>query len=439
MLAVPWGQKTAMAERSEFGKNPFRPELGRMPPHLAGRDEDLEWWTDALLDTKEGGQGRLALMYGPRGMGKTALLDRFRDLAAAEGYDVIQADVGELNKGQERLADRLLAKVVQPGYRKAGRETGKGAAAKVGSFGGEVDRRSTEVYADPLIAYGGVGARLTAYAETTPLVLLLDEVHDATDLLALQEVANAGQTAALQSPCIMLLAGTPGLQGKLGDAGCHFTERAKSFGVGLLEPDDARDAIRRPLAETVWRLKDQVHLTVTDDALDRVLEESQRYPYFLQMWGYGIWNHGAAQNKDTLTVEDLAVVRKEVEREQQACYAMRAQDLANDAELLIAADAVIRAFDKAAALNDGFRRERLALNSEIDVSMAKLYPEWRARQDARNKAMDTLVRLGFIWMPPKEVEYAAGIPSYMNFIKQRYGDQAQRFANPLGAGSGRPQ
>ena len=421
-----------MTDRSAFGKNPFTPEPGVSPPHLAGRDEDLQWWGDVLAQSKEKGQGRLAVMYGPRGMGKTALLERLHELAAGEGYDVIRADVAELNRGQEGLADRLLARVVKPGYRKAGRETGMGVAAKAPGFGGNLGRRGTETYVDPLIAYGGVSARLWNYAETTPLVVLLDDVHDATDLMALQEVANGGQTAALRSPCIMLLAGTPGVQDKLGDAGCHFMERAKAFGVGLLEPDAARDAIRAPLAEAVWRRKDGAHLTIDDDALDRILEESQRYPYFLQMWGHRLWEHGASQNKDVMTTGELAVVREEVEREQESFYAMRARDIVKDPELLIAADAVIRAFDKAAALNDGFRRELIALNSEIDISLKDAYPECRALVDARNKAMDTLVKLGFVWMPPKEVEYAAGIPSYMNYIKQRYSDQARRFAAPHG-------
>ena len=421
-----------MADRSEFGKNPFTPEPGVSPPHLAGRDEDLEWWGDVLAQSKEKGQGRLAVMYGPRGMGKTALLERLHELAADQGFDVIRADVAELNRGQDGLADRLLAKVVKPGYRKAGRETGMGVAAKALGFGGNLGRRGTETYVDPLIAYGGVSARLWDYAETTPLVVLLDDIHDATDLMALQEVANAGQTAALRSPCITLLAGTPGVQDKLGEAGCHFMERAKAFGVGLLEPDDAKESIRTPLAETVWRLKDGAHLKVTDDALDCILEESQRYPYFLQMWGHGLWKLGAAQNKDTVTAEDLAVVRQEVEREQQSFYAMRARDIVDDPELLTAVNAVIRAFDKAAATGDGFLRERIALNAEIEIGLAEAYPERRARVAARLKALTTLIRLGFVWLPPKEVEYAAGIPSYMNFIKQKYGERSRHYGGRHG-------
>ena len=421
-----------MTNHSAFGKNPFTPEPGVSPPHLAGRDEDLEWWGDVLSQSKEKGQGRLAVMYGPRGMGKTALLERLHELAAGEGYDVIRADVAELNRGQEGLADRLLARVVKPGYRKAGRETGMGVAAKAPGFGGNLGRRGTETYVDPLIAYGGVSARLWNYAETTPLVVLLDDVHDATDLMALQEVANGGQTAALRSPCIMLLAGTPGVQDKLGEAGCHFMERAKAFGVGLLDPDDAKESIRTPLADTVWRLKDGAHLTIDDDAMERILDESQRYPYFLQMWGHGLWEHGTAHNKDAMTVEDLAVVQKEVKAKQQSFYAARARDIVDDSELLTAANAIIRAFDKAAATGDGFFRERIALNAEIEIDLADAYPDRRALYAARLKALTTLIRLGFVWLPPKEVQYAAGIPSYMSFIKQKHSERSQHYADPHG-------
>ena len=420
-----------MADRSEFGPNPFRPELGRAPPHLAGRDEDLDWWCRALAESKAGSQGRLVLMYGPRGMGKTAILDRFRDLAADEGYDVIYTDAALLNEGRQGLADRLLAEVMKPGYRKEGRATSGGAAAKVGRIGGQVERRSTEVYADPLAAHGSLSARLRAYARETPLVLLFDEVHAAEDLGTVSMVANAGQTAALGSCCVTLLAGTPGLPDTLMDAGCGFTERAKGFGVGLLEAEDAKEAISMPLTNTVWRLQGDTRLALSDDALEAVVADSQGFPYFLQLWGHALWEHGAVHDKDALTAQDTASVQPQIEAARQEFYERRGGELLNDAETLLAANTVALAFEQYATTQDETLLQRAALFFAIADTLAPAHQGHRARDLAARKAMDALVKAGFIWLPPGVPHFVSGIPSYMNYAQRAYKEAVRRQGDRL--------
>ena len=406
-----------MTIRSDFGANPFMPEVGRAPPHLAGRDENLAWWEAALAEGIAGGKGRIALMYGPRGMGKTAVLSRFASLAADAGCDVVNADVTLLDQGQQGLADRLLATVAEPGYRKASRETGKSAAAQIGGTGGQVERRHTENYADPLVAHGPLAARLKAHAQATPLALLLDEAHAAEDLKALQEVMNAAQQVAAAAPCFILLAGTPGLPRTLKEASCTFTERANELGISLLDSAASIEAIRTPLADTVWRLKDGAYLSINDEALESIVQDSQGYPYFLQMWGFEMWARAAKQNKQVLTLADKAAVWEAIERKRRAFYAARYRTMRRDLKLLAAADAVGKRFQ----VKNRLGPDEITL--VIQKSLSERIPDADARETAAIELEQELNRIDYFWYPPEEETAEPGIPSFTTYISEQYAEK----------------
>ena len=56
-------------------KNPFTPGFGNSPPVLAGRDDILAEFADAI-DNGPGALGRATLYTGARGTGKTVMLTR---------------------------------------------------------------------------------------------------------------------------------------------------------------------------------------------------------------------------------------------------------------------------------------------------------------------------------------------------------------------------
>ena len=406
-----------MSSRSDYGPNPFTPEVGRKPPHLAGRDENLAWWQTVLADGKAASEGRLAVLYGPRGTGKTAVLSRFGTLAAAAGCDVVRTNVTLLDEGRAGMADRLLAEVNKPDYRQQSRETSESAAVKVGGTGGEVAQRHTEAYADPMAAYGPLSARLKAHAQATPLALLIDEAHAAKDLRALQAIVNAAQEVAEAAPCFVLLAGTPGLPRTLKEAGCTFTERANEFGIDLLDSAAAIDAIRTPLASSVWRLQDRAHLSIDDHALASIVEDSQGYPYFLQMWGHEMWKYAAAQNKGQLTMEDQAVVWTTIDEERRGFYATRYRTMGSDLQLLAAADAVSKRFQ----VKD--RISHLELFLVIKKSLEEDIPDEKAREAAAAELEQELNRIDYFWYPPKAEKAEPGIPSFMTYISEQYAEK----------------
>ena len=60
--------------------SPFKPGAGLLPPYLAGREKEQAIIRKSLTNLREGEPPAAdILMYGPRGMGKTALLKWIKD------------------------------------------------------------------------------------------------------------------------------------------------------------------------------------------------------------------------------------------------------------------------------------------------------------------------------------------------------------------------
>ena len=59
-------------------RNPFKPGNGLRPPYLAGRENEQSRLREILADMADGEPPAAdMLMYGPRGMGKTVLLNNW--------------------------------------------------------------------------------------------------------------------------------------------------------------------------------------------------------------------------------------------------------------------------------------------------------------------------------------------------------------------------
>ena len=84
--------------------NPFKPTAGKRPPILIGRESVIEDFEEGL-DNGAGAPGRLMLITGNRGYGKTVLLRELQRLASERGWAVV-SDSASLGLC-DRLADAL--------------------------------------------------------------------------------------------------------------------------------------------------------------------------------------------------------------------------------------------------------------------------------------------------------------------------------------------
>ena len=267
--------------------NPFVPGRGALPPFLAGRAAEQRELMRLLAYVRAGrGAPWDAVLSGPRGNGKTVLLRWFeREIETAGKVDVVWRTPSDLPS-----LDALATALVPPArFRSLLPDT---LSVSIG-----IGRLGWELGGNP----GTLTELLTLRCAHRPLVILLDEAHTLDETVG-RALLNAGQSVAAAAPFLLVLAGTPGLTLHLDRMSATFWNRARHVGVGLLDEEAAAAALVRPFAEQ------SPAITFDEAALRRVLDESQCYPYFIQLWGAALWD-AAAQHGRTVIAE--AVVARE--------------------------------------------------------------------------------------------------------------------------------
>jgi AAA ATPase domain len=297
-------------------ENPFRPGAGTPPPALVGRDELIGKYSVALRRTLAGRPGKSVMPIGLRGVGKTVLLNRFHKMAQDEGMTIGFIEAPESGDFKRLLATRLRSTLLEldegPVSRVVKRALGTlksftynlpdgGAISlNVDAIAGSADSGVlAEDTTDLLVAIGEA-----AKDRQTGLLLAIDEVQylAAEELAAL--ISAIHRTVQLSLPVILVGAGLPQLPGLAGNAK-SYAERLFDFPhVGSLDSEDARAVLVLP-AEAQG-------VALTDEALDMLLDVTQGYPYFLQEWGYHVWN---AAPKSPITLDDVRLAAPDVQRQ----------------------------------------------------------------------------------------------------------------------------
>lgn len=260
--------------------SPFTPTFGVMPPALAGRQPMINAFA-AGLDGMPGNEYRAMFLTGQRGMGKTVMLNAFREVADSRQWATIY------ERTSEGLADRL---------------TNTRIPALLDSLDTAPKARRTSITGISLPAgLGGVNTQTTETRSTTPdlrsrldellailhehgtgLVIALDEVHR-SHLDELRAVTDAVQNAFMDSaPLAFVGAGLPtSINELVNDDVSTFLRRAARAELAPLEPHEVKDALRGPI-EAAGR-------TITDEALDAAVEATQGWPYLTQLVGGRAW------------------------------------------------------------------------------------------------------------------------------------------------------
>lgn len=366
------------------GPNPFVPGWGRTPPYLAGRREEQRQLLNLFAYLRHGeGAPRGAILSGPRGNGKTALLRWFHHEIDARDT---RCDVVWITPSEAADLDQLATSLVPPGRFTALRPDTLSFSVGIGRLGWEL---------------GGQGRSLrlllAARCKRRPLVVLLDEAHT-LPLQAGQALLNAARTVSAEAPFLLVMAGTPGLQMHLNDMSATFWSRGEKMGIGRLDPEAAALALTRPLAAA------SPSITFDDDTLATVVEESQRYPYFLQLWGSALWS--AAQAAGATRINDVLAgqAAHEFATRRSAYYEDRREELERR-ELLPLAASVAHAFSNQTTLRSHQLNAVIAEASGVDELGEVL------------QRRDQLATVGFVWNPPAaEDAWQPGIPSLMSYV-----------------------
>lgn len=281
--------------------NPFAPGAGTEPPELAGRSALLEDASVAIRRARAGRPARGMLLLGLRGVGKTVLLNRIAALAEEHGGVapvVIEAPEGEglaalMVPPLRRLLLRLSAgKRAADHARRALRALRNFASVfrvKLGELEvgvepdrGVADSGQLDLDLGDLLEAAGLAAK----DEEAVLVLVIDELQylPGPDLSALIVALHRMEQRRL--PVLLFGAGLPHLAGLAGEAR-SYAERLFEYPlVGRLPAEAAAAALREPLRRE--------GVSIESDALALLVEVTEGYPYFLQEYGYHVWNEAVA-------------------------------------------------------------------------------------------------------------------------------------------------
>jgi hypothetical protein len=290
--------------------NPYAPGAGTPPPELAGRAELREAVRIASERVRAGRPAKSLLLIGLRGVGKTVLLDRMRNDAEASGLHTLRIEAPEGRSLPAILAPQLRQALLRLSTVEQARDYGKRALRALAGFAKalKVKYQDIEVGVDyepePGLADNGdlehdLQALLESAGEAarsagTALILFIDELQYVEEDQMAALITALHRMAQQQLPVMMVGAGLPQLPGRMGRAK-SYAERLFDFPqIGPLDDLAARDAIALPAQ--------QQNVAFTHEALDRIVRETQGYPYFLQEWGKHVWNIAA---RSPITAEDV--------------------------------------------------------------------------------------------------------------------------------------
>lgn len=278
--------------------NPFAPGAGTQPPELVGRDDLLEAVRIAIARTRLGNPAKSLMLVGLRGVGKTVLLDRMRDLAEAEGDLALRIEAPEGRSLPAILAPQLRQALLKLSRMEKARDLAERALRGLAGFAralkvkyGDIEVGFDQEPEPGLADNGDLEHDLQALLEAlgkaahqggVAVVLFIDELQYVPEDQLAALITAMHRTAQRRLPVLLVGAGLPQLRGRMGEAK-SYAERLFDFPeVGPLPRKDSFKAIRLPVEEQGAAIEDR--------ALDLIFQKTEGYPYFVQEWGKHAWD-----------------------------------------------------------------------------------------------------------------------------------------------------
>lgn len=339
-----------------------------------------------LNDILRGGAGDSIVLYGPRGNGKTTLLNELAGWAGEGNAQVRLRPANELAGKPKKIARALLD-------------------------GGEEREVTTSVRADLVLAKVGITVRsaqrdsitaaLAGLAAAGPTVLLIDEAHVLSPVAGKALLNSIQVCVAGKLPLLAVLAGTPGIYQNFRKMEASFWERCTSLKVGRLASDaEARTGLSDPAQRS--------NLPFDDDALDLLAAEAQRYPFFIQLLGRASWDVADLKGHARISLADAQEGLIDANEQREKFYGVRRSEII-ERDLYEEALAVSRVIV-------GHGTDPAVPVRELDRVLGAVVDRDRA---AIERAKDGLAGLGLIWETNTGI-WEPGIPSLCRSIVEQH-------------------
>lgn len=298
--------------------NPYRPGAGMSPAYLAGRDTTINEAQNILQAINYGYSARSVVYYGLRGVGKTVLLNYIENLADEMDLPSEYMEIAERDRSFQyqmalhiyKLINRLsLLKNIESHIKKA-LSILKAFTIKYGC-----DDISIEVNpANGISDTGNLANDMTelflalgviAQKQNKGVVLFIDEIQYIKDseFEALMEAIH--RTNQKNYPIVIFSAGLPKIAKIAGDVKSYAERLFDFIEIDSLNNEEAKLALIEPAK--------RFQINYTDEAINKIIEITQGYPYFLQEYGKWVW-----ECKKEESIIDIKIVNKAYDKFEQS-------------------------------------------------------------------------------------------------------------------------
>lgn len=283
--------------------NPFKPTAGKMPPILIGRENVLNDFREALINGA-GAPGRIMLLTGQRGYGKTVLLTQLRKIAQEQQWNTIS------DTASTGLTERLLAALTQPSTQihaslspsvnLAGLETVSIGEASVSKERAALDLREA-LLAAIQSKHIKKGKGLLITIDETQAISEQDLVNIATAVQHVITTLDEQNIADEEKKGIALVfAGLPRMVNELtNNRVTTFLRRALRRELHSVAIPDVKNAYIQSVRESGKEISQSCAL--------QAAELSGGYPYMIQLVGYYMWQAAQTEGSAEITAQHLKI------------------------------------------------------------------------------------------------------------------------------------
>lgn len=303
--------------------NPYTPGAGFMPAYLAGREQMLQDAQKYLEAIEMGYPQQSVVYFGLRGVGKTVLLNAIEEIADNKNilYEHIEIKERKNQKAEPGYFEQQIANICKKFIHAMSiKESAKSLLRRAASvlkgftvtYNPEEGTISAGIETEDISTYTGTGdlpsdmtdlfvALGKAAKETASTVcFFIDEIQYMKEIEIEALVGAIHRCNQLRLPVMIFGAGLPKILKSMGDAK-SYTERLFRFEeVDALDRQAAEYAVTAPAKD--WKV------TYTEEALEKIIDVTDRYPYFIQAFCSVIWDCCEEKTIDRKAVEEALPV-----------------------------------------------------------------------------------------------------------------------------------
>lgn len=287
-------------------KNPFSPWAGTPPPALMWRSQFIDEFRTWLNRTLACRPWQSIMPVWLRWVGKTVLLNHLIDIANDLWVRTSLIETPEdsdfpkiiINESRKLLINLDRWGIVSEKVKSAMRVL-KSFSLSFGWMEAKIDFDPEAWVADSGIFENDIRDMFVALGEAaksrnTAILIAIDEVQYLSENYFSALISAIHRTVQLQLPIMVVGTWLPQILWLAWNAKSYAERLFRFPRIDPLDHGEATIAIQKPI-EDQW-------VSIEAKAVEKIFEMSHGYPYFLQEWGYAVWNY--AQN-NVITEKDV--------------------------------------------------------------------------------------------------------------------------------------